>query len=247
MMSHDANMEVFYAWKEGRNLRPVRDTLREYLHHVKKLLLLQNDDPDPPPDLPTLLPHLDKPNTVVTVLSALWNSLLSEIPTPFNESECVCWDPRALQDWKDANANDPDFHSYIHPLGPNSYVRLQLVKHRLSKKERVAMGGSPKTYDHQKESLHRLICFLFFGLPPAEQGLNVALHACNMPSCLNPYHIHWGSQEENKHWNASLDVRVRVLARRRAYLGRPLVQNWGAEEQAIEEEAWWLIWMMSWQ
>lgn len=42
---------------------------------------------------------------------------------------------------------------------------------------------------------HRLICHIAHGEPP--DGKPYALHSCDVPLCVNPDHLRWGSQADN--------------------------------------------------
>jgi hypothetical protein len=46
-----------------------------------------------------------------------------------------------------------------------------------------------------KEYAHRLLCYAFHGQPGPDQ--TVVSHTCNNPTCLNPKHLKWATQEGN--------------------------------------------------
>jgi hypothetical protein len=43
---------------------------------------------------------------------------------------------------------------------------------------------------------HRVVCEAAHGAPP--EGKPNALHNCGNPSCVNPHHLRWGTQSENR-------------------------------------------------
>ena len=43
--------------------------------------------------------------------------------------------------------------------------------------------------------VHRFVCFAFKG--PPEVDSHVCMHLCGESTCLNPYHLAWGSQQQN--------------------------------------------------
>lgn len=45
------------------------------------------------------------------------------------------------------------------------------------------------------ERAHRLVCWAFHG-PPPEPDM-IVMHTCNMPTCLCPLHLKWGTQKDN--------------------------------------------------
>lgn len=44
--------------------------------------------------------------------------------------------------------------------------------------------------------VHRLVCWLERGPPPTPEQ-SEAMHMCNNAACINPYHMRWGTMEEN--------------------------------------------------
>lgn len=47
----------------------------------------------------------------------------------------------------------------------------------------------------QPKKVHRLVCALIYGQPTGNK--NHALHSCDNPSCINPDHLRWGSNQDN--------------------------------------------------
>lgn len=84
------------------------------------------------------------------------------------------------------------------------YQSRRLKKHRQGLRRR--MRANPPTFDDTKhktpcdvtEYVHRVVLFLVHGPPPAGMLDAQACHACGNRSCLNPYHLYWGSDKDNK-------------------------------------------------
>ena len=57
--------------------------------------------------------------------------------------------------------------------------------------------GKPRRRFPKYEFCHRLLLYFIFG-PPNAIGLWECCHICNNKSCLNPFHLVWGTKKDNK-------------------------------------------------
>ena len=215
-MSHD-DLGKFYAW-QTRQRTMQTGLVYEYVYEM----------------FGRRKRHLDANFSILSpwnqqtgnVLSTLWSSLLEldhPLQTPiFREQECVTWSPARLKQTRILNPQQP---TYIHPLRPSSYVRLQLTAHKSRSRE--------VWWDFIRDNLHRVLCYLYYGFPPeaphGEEEASVALHACDTPACINPYHLHWATERENRKWSTDESVRESVLLRRTEFLGRAPYALWGTD------------------
>ncbi len=60
---------------------------------------------------------------------------------------------------------------------------------------RDADGYLQTRLNGQLLSMHRVVCWLHRGPPPA--GHPHCVHLCGVPNCLSPLHLHWASAKEN--------------------------------------------------
>ena len=130
----------------------------------------------------------------------------------YDEGVCMHWGSRL------SSQDDPP---QWFAGGVDSYCQVQLTRHW---KKVEQEGRDMRAY------LHRMVCYAQMGPPPTQYTL--AVHSCGNKSCVNPHHIHWASQKENKYMGGNINkwlildgqqVRVtchpQVLKRRKQYLG----------------------------
>ena len=80
----------------------------------------------------------------------------------------------------------------------------------------VKVGRRPKSRGGWlAERAHRIILWAIWGPPPAGMIRPVCMHVCNQPSCLNPDHVCWGEDGENKSDAAGLFGRQRLTSQGR--------------------------------
>jgi len=116
------------------------------------------------------------------------------------QTECLTWTLDRLQTQCDAGARR-HMHFYEHT---NGYLKAQLTKHTSRDIPTI------ETY------VHRIVCHLCFG-PPPNQQMTLVIHSCNNTACVNPDHVHWATEKENK-INGGRGPYPGVLQRRRDWL-----------------------------
>ena len=60
-----------------------------------------------------------------------------------------------------------------------------------------------------QERAHRVVLWAFFGPPPADMRRPCVMHVCHNRRCIQPEHLVWGEDTENRRRRASADVAAR--------------------------------------
>ena len=95
---------------------------------------------------------------------------------------CMCYDFKCAKDTNGLTPLKPK--SKAHRGGPQRLGYLH-----------VYLGTKDKK--PEMEYAHRLVLYSIYGPPPDEESC-VAMHTCNNPGCLNPHHLVWGSDLDNR-------------------------------------------------
>lgn len=82
-----------------------------------------------------------------------------------------------------------------HKLVPNMIFNANGYAHCYMGTRSKHMGKAGKQSHELWMYVHRLVCWLFHGMPPSSR--HVCLHLCGYSNCLNPYHLCWGTQADN--------------------------------------------------
>jgi hypothetical protein len=113
----------------------------------------------------------------------------------------------------------------------------------------VDVEGYPKGRRHGAVFLgNRLMCELAHGPPPSPKHL--AVHSCDVPTCVNPAHLRWATQKENmndkvvrgrslrgeRHWAVKLTTAIAIECKRRLLAGEgcaTIARDVGVDPSAI--------------
>lgn len=87
---------------------------------------------------------------------------------------------------------------YAHPLSRKEFVAMAILASTdvcILWPYETAHNGYALSNATQERRVHREVCRQVHGSPPFSRA--VAMHSCNVPACINPRHLSWGSQKQN--------------------------------------------------
>ena len=113
--------------------------------------------------------------------------------------QCFQYPPLSIDSPEDSNPETSYHLTRCMPLKCSESIRAQGSRPATSYVHYHRYGGITlgisKDNNLIRMGVHRFVCFAFKG-PPLHQS-HVCMHLCGDSTCLNPYHLAWGSQQQN--------------------------------------------------